>query len=201
MVRQPDCLADLNRCGWMLKDRRVIPRPTTRQQATPRPADSSVQRSGLARRPARNSRHHPMLEVLYWLEDPHWHYAKTPGNLDRGTNGWVIYVISWIEMHETRPRAPWRIRGPDFMKLQASSNTSASPFRTPNRCWRWPASNSACGRRHSSGRKARRRVRRPVPTGSHRARHQTAHPSMRRRNARDARGAADDWPRSRKPPR
>ena len=57
VVRQPDCLANLNRCGWMLKDRRVIPRPPTRHQATPRPADSFVQRSGLARRQTRTLSH------------------------------------------------------------------------------------------------------------------------------------------------
>ena len=44
---EPDCLADPNRCGWMLKDRRLIPRSTTRHQTTPRPADSFVQSAGL----------------------------------------------------------------------------------------------------------------------------------------------------------
>ena len=35
----PYCLADPSRCGWILKDRRLIPRLPTRHQATPCPAD------------------------------------------------------------------------------------------------------------------------------------------------------------------
>ncbi len=38
------------RCGWMLKARHLIPRPTARHQATPLPAESWVQKAGLARR-------------------------------------------------------------------------------------------------------------------------------------------------------
>ena len=45
---ESDCLADPNRCGWMLKDYHPDPRPTTHHQTTPRPADSFVQSAGRA---------------------------------------------------------------------------------------------------------------------------------------------------------